>query len=125
MAPVRKTAGSPALDTASGRGLVDIVTRYAQTFLLLQRYDEGLLTEPNAQAGGQPPALEEARTVLASLKVELIGRGEATELFALEHGDGLQALLGNLDQTVFGVSAPIRPVQSVTEKDIHFLLEPQ
>lgn len=45
MALVRKTARSPALDTASGRGLVDIVTRYAQTSLLLQRYDEGLLAE--------------------------------------------------------------------------------
>ncbi|MFC2991376.1 virulence RhuM family protein [Halomonas tibetensis] len=78
MALVRKTAGSPALDTASGRGLVDIVTRYAQTFLLLQRYDEGLLTEPRAQAGGRLPTLEEARTALASLKAELIGRGEAT-----------------------------------------------
>jgi hypothetical protein len=48
LALVRKAAQSPALDTASGRGLVDIVSRYAQTFLLLQRYDEGLLTDPQA-----------------------------------------------------------------------------
>lgn len=89
MALVRKTATSPALDTVSGRGLVDIVTRYAQTFLLLQRYDEGLLTEPRAQAGGLLPTVKEARTALASLKVELIARGEATELFARERGDGL------------------------------------
>lgn len=46
---VRRAAQSPALDTDSSRGLVDIVSRYAQTFLLLQRYDEGLLTEPQAQ----------------------------------------------------------------------------
>lgn len=78
MALVRKTAGSPALDAASGRGLVDIVTRYAQTFLLLQRYDEGLLTEPSAQAGGRLPTLEEARTALASLKVELVPKGAST-----------------------------------------------
>lgn len=39
MALVRKTARSPALDAISGRGLVDIVTRYAQAFLLLQRYE--------------------------------------------------------------------------------------
>ena len=62
---VRKAAQSPALDTDSGRGLVDIVSRYAQTFLLLQRYDEGLLADPQAQAGGtfvvlcdqEPPVL--------------------------------------------------------------------
>ncbi len=28
-----------------GGGLVDIVSRYAKTFLRLQRYDKGLLTE--------------------------------------------------------------------------------
>ncbi|PRY73669.1 RhuM family protein [Halomonas ventosae] len=117
MALVRKTAGSPALDAARGRGLVDIVTRYAQTFLLLQRYDEGLLTEPRAEAGGRLPTLEEARTALASLKAELIAKGEATELFARERGDGLDALLGNLDQTIFG--EPAYP--SVEAKAAHLL----
>ncbi|WP_280554339.1 RhuM family protein [Halomonas sp. 25-S5] len=117
MALVRKTAGSPALDASSGRGLVDIVTRYAQTFLLLQRYDEGLLTEPRAEAGGRLPTLEEARTALASLKAELIAKGEATELFARERGDGLDSLLGNLDQTVFG--EPAYP--SVEAKAAHLL----
>jgi hypothetical protein len=53
LALVRKTAQSPELGVDAGRGLVDIVARYAQTFLLLQRYDEGLLTEPQAQAGGR------------------------------------------------------------------------
>jgi prophage maintenance system killer protein len=32
----------------------------------------------------------------------LIARGEATELFGREPKDGLAALLGNLDQSVFG-----------------------
>ncbi|RAR62896.1 MULTISPECIES: RhuM family protein [Halomonadaceae] len=117
MALVRKTAGSPALDAASGRGLVDIVTRYAQTFLLLQRYDEGLLTEPHAQAGGRLPTIEEARSAVTTLKAELIAKGEATDLFARERGDGLEALLGNLDQTVFG--EPAYP--SVEAKAAHLL----
>ncbi|BAU57556.2 putative DNA-binding protein in cluster with Type I restriction-modification system [Halorhodospira halochloris] len=49
LALVRKAAHSPEPDVGSGRGLVDIVSRYAQTFLLLQRYDEGLLTETRAE----------------------------------------------------------------------------
>ncbi|WP_456269655.1 virulence RhuM family protein [Kushneria sp. AK178] len=61
MALVRKAANSPALDLPGGRGLVDIVARYAQTFLLLQRYDEGLLSDPEVQAGGRLPSLETAR----------------------------------------------------------------
>ena len=114
---VRKAAQSPALDTDSGRGLVDIVSRYTQTFLLLQRYDEGLLTDPQAQPGGTLPSQAEARAALNSLKTELMARGEATELFARDRGDGLAALLGNLDQSVFG--EPAYP--SVEAKAAHLL----
>ena len=114
---VRKAAKSPALSTDGGRGLLEIVTRYAQTFLLLQRYDEGLLTEPAAQAGGTLPSPREARAGLAGLKNELIARDEATALFAQERDDGLASLLGNLDQSVFG--EPAYP--SVEAKAAHLL----
>jgi len=114
---VRKTAQSPELGLEAGRGLVDIVARYAQTFLLLQRYDEGLLTDPEAQPGGTLPTLAEARAALDGLKAELIDRGEATELFARDRGDGLESLLGNLEQTVFG--EPAYP--TVESKAAHLL----
>ncbi len=114
---VKKAAQSPELQADTGRGLVDIVTRYAQTFLLLQRYDEGLLTDPHTQAGGQLPSVAEARAALAQLKADLISRGDATALFAQERGDGLDALLGNLDQSAFG--EPAYP--SVEAKAAHLL----
>ncbi|SOC54605.1 Fic/DOC family protein [Chromohalobacter canadensis] len=117
MALVRKAAHSPALDVSGSRGLVDIVARYAQTFLLLQRYDEGLLSDPDVQAGGQLPSLEIARAALDELKAELIGRGEATDLFARDRSDGLASLLGNLDQSVFG--EPAYP--SIESKAAHLL----
>nr|WP_298414827.1 virulence protein RhuM/Fic/DOC family protein [uncultured Halomonas sp.] len=117
MALVRKAARSSALDLSGGRGLVDIVARYAQTFLLLQRYDEGLLSDPDVQAGGQLPSLEAARSALDELKVELMERGEATALFARDRGDGLASLLGNLDQSAFG--EPAYP--SVESKAAHLL----
>ncbi len=47
----------------------------------------------------------------------LISRGEATALFAKEREDGLAALLGNLDQTIFG--NPAYP--SIEEKAAHLL----
>ena len=105
LALIRKTSQSPELTVDSGRGLVDVVTRYAQTFLLLQRYDEGLLTDPPCQTGGVLPTHEQAMKSLQSLKASLIERGEATQLFAQERGDAFAALLGNLDQTVFGEPA--------------------
>lgn len=114
---VKKAVQSPEMLANIGCGLVDIVTRYAQTFLLLQRYDEGLLTEPPEQHGGLLPTLAQARQKLAQLKADLTGRGEATGLFAQERGEAFAALLGNLEQTVFG--EPAYP--SVEAKAAHLL----
>ena len=114
---VQRVAKSPELEERTGRGLVELVTRYAQTLLLLQRYDEGLLTEPQTQPGGQLPSLEEARLSLANLKKDLIHRKEATALFAQERDNGLAAILGNLDQTAFG--EPAYP--SIESKAAHLL----
>jgi prophage maintenance system killer protein len=105
LALVRKTAQSPDLNTQAGRGLVDIISRYTQTFLWLQRYDEGLLSEPAGQEGGLLPTVTDATTKLQHLKQSLMAKGEATELFAQPRDDGLAAILGNLNQSVFGEPA--------------------
>jgi prophage maintenance system killer protein len=105
LALVRKAAAGEALSTDQGRGLVDVIARYTQTFLLLQRYDEGLLEEPKGVAGGVLPSVAEARAAILRLKRDLLTRGEATDLFGREREDGLAALLGNLDQSVFGEPA--------------------
>lgn len=102
---IRKAARSPAVTVESSSGLVEIVSRYTQTFLWLQRYDEGMLTEPAGQRGGQLLSEAEAMAALAVLRQSLIDREEATNLFARPRGDGLSALLGNLDQSVFGEPA--------------------
>lgn len=102
---IKKTAQSPELKTDEGRGLVEIISRYTQTFLWLQRYDEGLLDDPVGQEGGVLPSPTEAMDALNNLKSQLINRGEATELFAKPRGDDLSSVLGNLEQTVFGKPA--------------------
>ena len=114
---VRKAARTPELGEAGGRGLVEIVSRYTQTFLWLRRYDEGLLTEPTGSPGGELPDAAQARRQLAELKAQLMARGEASDLFARERGDGLAALLGNLEQSVFG--EPAYP--SLESKAAHLL----
>lgn len=114
---VRKVAASPVLAADSGRGLVEIVSRYTQTFLWLQRYDEGLLTEPQGTQGGMLPSCKEATLALEQLKQSLVARGEATDLFAKPRGDGLAALLGNLEQSVFG--EPAHP--TIQSKAAHLL----
>lgn len=117
LALIRKAASSPAITAEAGSGLVEIVSRYTQTFLWLQRYDEGMLAEPAGQSGGRLPAEPEATASLQALKQSLMSRGEATDLFAQPRGDGLSAILGNLDQSVFG--EPAYP--TVESKAAHLL----
>ncbi|MFC4486329.1 RhuM family protein [Tepidiphilus baoligensis] len=102
---VKKAAAGEALTLDEGRGLVDVIARYTQTFLWLQRYDEGLLTAPPGSPGGVLPSLEEARAAIARLKADLMARGEASDLFGREREDAFAAILGNLEQTVFGEPA--------------------
>jgi prophage maintenance system killer protein len=99
---IQHTAQSAEFTTDTGRGLVDVISRYTQTFLLLQRYDEGLLTEPTGTVGGTLPTMVEVRHILSILKTDLQKRGEASDLFARERDDALEALFGNLEQSVFG-----------------------
>ena len=61
--------------------------------------------------------MDEARAAIGRLKTDLIGRGEATDLFGREREEGLAALLGNLDQSVFG--EPAYP--TVESKAAHLL----
>jgi len=98
-----KTLTRQALVTDIGREVVGLILSYAKTWRLLQDYDEGKLTVP---AGARPArgvlAYDEARRALDALAEELRSRGEASELFARERGDGLAAILGNIEQTMFG-----------------------
>lgn len=105
LALIKKTAQIPKLNTDEGRGLIEIISRYTQTFLWLQRYDEGLLDDPTGQVGGILPSSAQAMADLNQLKDQLMARGEATELFAKPRGDGLDSILGTLEQTVFGEQA--------------------
>lgn len=102
---VRRSLKQAELAPDAGLGLAEIVVRYTRTFLWLQRYDEGLLTEPRGHPGGELPSATDARAGIANLKADLVAKGQASELFGLERENGLAALLGNLEQSVFGEPA--------------------
>ncbi len=102
---IRATLKSPALTAEAGRGLAEIITRYAQTFLWLQRYDEGRLAAPRGHSGGALPAWSVANAAIAALKADLMAKGQASALFGSEREEGLRSILGNLEQTVFGEPA--------------------
>jgi len=113
---VKRAAALPQ-NSEFGAGLVDIIASYTQTFLWLQQYDEGLLIAPQGEQGGSLTPLNSAKQAITELKQHLMQRGEATKLFANERDDGLAAIWGALDQTVFG--EPAYP--SIESKAAHLL----
>lgn len=100
-----RRASQGDLPADQARGLLDVVTRYTQSFLLLQRYDDRSLTDPEGTPGGVLPTLPEARELIAGLKADLSARGEPAHIVGRERGDQFEAILGNLEQTVFGEPA--------------------
>ena len=89
--------------------------RFSESAILFE--DSDLIAVDKPAGIPTQPTLDEARASLVVLKSDLLERGDATGLFAQERGDGLAALLGNLDQTVFG--EPAYP--SVEAKAAHLL----
>ncbi|WP_395338926.1 RhuM family protein [Ningiella sp. W23] len=112
-----KRAASLPRNSEFGAGLVDIIRKYTSTFLWLQQYDEGMLTEPKGSPGGILSALSDIKLAIGELKRQLIEKGEATALFASERENGLSSIWGNLEQTVFG--EPAYP--TVESKAAHLL----
>jgi len=98
-----RTLTANALVDDTGRAVLELIKSYARTWRLLVQYDEASLPLP---AGGRPARgildCDQARGAIASLKTNLIDRREASELFGQERGEGLAAILGVLEQTMFG-----------------------
>lgn len=89
-----------------GRIWVDILSRYTQTFLWLQQYDEGLLKEPEGQFGGKLTTPEDVVASLLVLKEQLKIKKESSDLFVNpSRADNLAGIFGNLDQSAFGEPA--------------------
>lgn len=101
---VRKAITTGDISSGEALGLLDIITGYTTSWLLLQKYDEKSLPEI-----GQGRRLlykleaDEAYRAIIELKKNLMIKHEATELFAhLREVDGLKGIFGNIYQTYDG-----------------------
>ena len=100
-----RTLANQALVDDTGRAVLDLIVGYADTWRLLLEYDENRLALP---PGARPSSgvLDFGRAVAAitEFKRELTARGEATPLFGNARGYALEAVLGSIEQTMFGES---------------------
>jgi DNA ligase (NAD+) len=106
------------LVTEQGKAVLEVVTRYAKSWTLLLQYDEDQLELPK-ESNPAKHALDykQAKEAIATLKTELIKRGEASDLFGQEREGHLQGILGSINQTFDGEDL----YPSVGEKAAHLL----
>jgi prophage maintenance system killer protein len=101
-----------------GRGVLEVITRYAKTWLLLKEYDEDKLSIPERRRPARIAVdYTRARENINTLKARLMEKGEASGLFGQERGDQLAGILGSIEQTFDG--ALLYP--SIEEKAAHLL----
>jgi len=98
-----RTLQANALVNDTGSAALNLITSYASTWRMLLQYDEDRLALPD---GCQPArgilALSQAQLAIERLKAQLLACGEATPLFGQARGEGLAAILGSIEQTMFG-----------------------
>ena len=101
-----------------GRGILDIISRYAKSWLLLQQYDEDRIGIPEKkQVSHAVLEYAQARQAIVALKEDLMAKLEATDLFGRECEEGLAGILGSIEQTFGGESL----YSSIEEKAAHLL----
>lgn len=93
------TLSNQSLVSPEGGAILNVISDYARSWTLLQSYDEQSLKENKSeQLGMINISLEDALKAIASLKAELITKGEATDLFGQLRGEGLASALATIEQ---------------------------
>lgn len=110
-------AKAKALSGDETAGLLDVITNYANSWLLLQKYDEGILEIGKTAKGKYALEYDDAIKAIADLKKDLISKKEAGGLFGLERDDMIKGILVGINQSFGGKE--IYP--SIEEKAAHLL----
>ena len=115
----KKTLGSWDLSQDEAMGLLDIITNYTNTWLLLQNYDENNLSISwKTKQLDYKLEYSEAFESLMELKQNLKDKKEATDLFANPiHSGWLQGIFWNIYQTFWWIDL----YNSVEEKAANLL----
>lgn len=100
---IQKSTSDGSLNDREAKGLLEIITHYTQSFVLLNQYDSHTLPTPSLnETITYEISYEDAKAAIAELKKQLIAAREATELFGNPKDESFQGILGSIVQTFGG-----------------------
>ena len=91
------------LNEVEAKGFLDIITKYAKSWILLNQFDENRLQIPKGKEAKFILDYDEAVREIEKLKKELMIKQEATELFGLEREGSFRGIIRNIYQTFGGI----------------------
>ncbi len=98
--------------------VLELIKEFAGTWMSLDAYDKEALTPVGSTKRAVKLSGEELRDAISSLRVELIRKGEATDIFATERAEGnIEGIVGNVMQSFGGKSV----YATAEEKAAHLL----
>lgn len=98
------------------RGLVNVIAGYARTFVLLNQFDsERLPLGDFATTIHYEIREDEALAGIATLKDDMLGRGEASELFGNQKDDSFAGILGNILQSFAADAGLLRAAEGCAQ----------
>ena len=100
---LQKAIKSQNIGEIEAKGFLDIITKYAKSWILLNQFDENRLSIPQGKEAKFILDYEEARQEIEKLKKELISKKEATELFGMERENSFKGIIRNIYQTFGGI----------------------
>jgi prophage maintenance system killer protein len=100
---LKNILGAKELSGSEAQGLLEIISNYTRSFVLLNQFDSNSLTiEPSDKPLTHEINYEEAIAAIEQLKKKLIAEGEATELFGRQREDAFSGILNSVVQTFGG-----------------------
>lgn len=100
---ISQSGNAESLHLQEAKGLLEILSNYTQSFILLNQFDSNRLPFQNLNENiTYVIQYDEAIEAITELKKQLIAANEATELFGNQKDDSFKGTLGNIVQSFGG-----------------------
>lgn len=99
---LRRVINNRQLKSMEAEGLLKVITDYANSWVVLQRYDERQLKIIKNGKVSYNLNYDFSLEEIKELKIKLIEEGQATDIFGQERENSLEGIIRNLEQTFDG-----------------------
>ncbi len=120
---IHSTGTSEELALREAKGLLDIISNYTQSFVLLNQFDNNSLP---AELLNENITYEiqyaESAAAIAELKKQLVKKKEASELFGSQKDESFKGILGSIVQT-FGGEYLYKSIEEQAAHLLYFIIK--